>query len=64
MLFGVPLRGIYATVADPAAYDALVNQFVQERKNAYNSVNALQQLPDSVKNRWQESFLIWRIWLT
>ena len=40
-----------------AAYDALVNQFVQERKNAYNSVNALQQLPDSVKNRWQADYV-------
>ena len=40
-----------------AAYDALVNQFVQARKNAYNSVNALQQLPDSVKNRWQADYV-------
>ena len=30
-----------------AAYDAIVNEFVQERKNAYNSVNVLQQqLPE------------------
>ena len=40
-----------------AAYDAIVNQFVQERKNAYNSVNALQQLPDGVKNRWQADYV-------
>ena len=41
-----------------AAYDAIVNEFVQERKNAYNSVNALQQqLPENVKNRWQADYV-------
>lgn len=41
-----------------AAYDAIVNQFVQERRNAYNSVNALQQqLPENVKSRWQSDYV-------
>ena len=45
-----------------SAYDEVLNRFVQERKTAWDAVNALpaQQVPEGVKNRWKAEYLSYR----
>ena len=43
-----------------AAYDALVNKFVRSRVDAYRAIEALEDLPEAVKNSWKSIYLAFR----